>query len=95
MFYYIHHRVVQDDKFLGISADELDEISKGSLNSKEELEYLLNNVDLIAKNALKHLNTMRSSRRVYAFEDYLPVDVQLKRTNKPIVDESLPLRDKY
>ena len=63
-------------------------ISKGSLNSKEELEYLLSNVDLIAKNALEQLSKMRSSRRVYAFEDFLPADVQLNRTDISIVDES-------
>jgi len=95
MFYYVHHKVVQDDKFLGISVDELDKISKGSLNSKEELEYLLSNVDLMAKNALKHLSKMRSSRRVYAFEDFLPADVQLNRRDLSIVDESLPIRGKY
>jgi hypothetical protein len=95
MFYYVHHKVVQDDKFLGISVDELDKISKGSLNSKEELEYLLSNVDLMAKNALKHLSKMRSSRRVYAFEDFLPADVQLNRRDLSIVDERLPMRGKY
>jgi hypothetical protein len=88
MFYYIHHRVVQDDKFLGISVDELDEISKKSLNSKEELEFLLSNLDVIAKSAVKHLNTMRTSRRVYALEGFLPPDVQLKRTHESIVGES-------
>ena len=82
------NKIVQDDKFLGISLDELDEISKDSLNSKEELEYLLNHVDVIGKNVIKHLNAMRASRRVYAFEGFLPAHVQLKRTHVSIVDES-------
>jgi hypothetical protein len=88
MFYYIHQMIVQDDKFLGISLDELDEISKDSLNSKEELEYLMNNVDVIGKNVIKHLNAMRASRRVYAFEGFLPTHVQLKRTHVSTVDEN-------
>lgn len=86
MFYYIHQKVVQDDKFLGISIDELDKISKTSLNSKAELEYLLSNIDLMAKNAIKQLNMIRSSRRVYAFEDFLPTDMQLKRADVNIVE---------
>jgi hypothetical protein len=49
----------------------------------------------MAKNALKHLSKMRSSRRVYAFEDFLPADVQLNRRDISIVDESLPKRGKY
>jgi hypothetical protein len=84
MFYFIHRRVAQDDKFLGISVDELDEISKECVNSKEELECLLSNVDVIAKSAVEHLNKMRTSRRVYALEGFLPPDAQLKHTRESI-----------
>lgn len=94
LFYYIHHKVVQDEKFLGISVDGLDQVSNGSLDSKEELEYLLSNLDIIANNVLNHLNIMRSSRRVYAFEGFLPADVQLKRSVTSVDGESLPMRVK-
>jgi hypothetical protein len=95
MFYYIHHKVVQDDEFLDISIEALDEISKGSVNSNAELEYLLNNVDAIAKRAVRHLNAMRNTGRVYSFEDFLPDLVQLKRKNQFLDHESEHIREKY
>lgn len=88
MFYYIHHKVVQDKIFLGISVDTLDDISQGTLNSKAELNFLLTNVDVIAQNAMTHLRTMRSTGRVYSFEGFLPAEIQLKRKNEFIDDES-------
>ena len=95
MFYYIHHKVVQDDEFLGISIEALDEILKGSFNSNAELEYLLNNVDAIAKSAVRHLNAMRATGRVYSFEDFLPSQIQLKRKNQFFDDERERIHEKY
>lgn len=86
-FYYIHHKVVQDDEFLGISIEALDKISKGSLNTNAELQYLLNNADVIAESAGKQLKAMRATGRVYSFEDFLPNQIQLKRKNQYFDDE--------
>jgi hypothetical protein len=82
-FYYIHHRIVQSDCFMGISVEYLDDISKGKLNSRLELDYLLSHVDFIAENAIKHLRSMRATRRVYGFEDFLRPELQLKRLDAP------------
>lgn len=95
IFYYIHHKVVQPDEFLGISLEVLDKISKGAFNSKAELEYLLNNVDSIAESAVKHLNAMRNTGRVYSFEGFLPDQVQLKRKNQFFDDVSEHIHEKY
>jgi hypothetical protein len=95
MFYYIHHKVVQPDKFLGISLEVLDKISKGAFNSKAELEFLLSNVDSIATSAIKHLIAMRNTGRVYSFEGFLPDQVQLKRNNHFFDDASEHIHEKY
>ena len=78
-FYFIHHQIVQSDQFMGISVDALDKISKGQLNSQSELEFLLKNLDKIAENSFAYLESMRATGRVYAFEDFLPPEIQLKR----------------
>ena len=82
-FYYIHHRIVQSDCFMGVSVEDLDDISKGKLNSNLELDYLLSHVGLIAENAIKHLRSMRATRRVYGFEEFLRPELQLKRLDAP------------
>jgi hypothetical protein len=86
-FYFIHHRVVQDDQFLNVSIEELDQISDGALNSDLVLDFLLKNSDEITKAAVEHLNLLRTSKRVYAFENFLPNTIQLKRGISSIVNE--------
>ena len=63
--------------------EDLDDISKGKLNSNLELDYLLSHVGLIAENAIKHLRSMRATRRVYGFEEFLRPELQLKRLDAP------------
>jgi hypothetical protein len=82
-FYFIHHQIVQSDCFMGISVEALDNISKGKLNSTPELEYILGNIDLIADNAFTHLGTMRATKRVYSFEEFLGPELTLKRESAP------------
>lgn len=86
-FYFIHHKVVQDDQFLSVSIEELDQISDGALNSDLVLDFLLKNLDAITKTAVEHLNLLRTSKRVYAFENFLPNTIQLKRGISSIVNE--------
>lgn len=83
-FYFIHHQIVQDDQFMGVSIETLDSLSNGKINSDSELEYLLSNFDTIAENAYSHLKTMRMTGRIYAFEDFLPFEKQLRRGTSSI-----------
>ena len=82
-FYFIHHQIVQNDCFMGISVEALNNISKGKLNSTPELEYILDNLDLIAVNAFTHLRAMRATKRVYSFEEFLGPELTLKRESAP------------
>lgn len=79
-FYFVHYQIVQNDMFMGVSMDILDSFSKDTTNSNLELEYLLINIDRIAECAFFHLDSMRVSRRIYAFEDFLPVEKQLRHS---------------
>lgn len=77
-FYFIHHKVVQNDVFLGISLTDLDRHSGGVLNSENELMYLVTHIESIAKFAHDQLDSMQETGRVYSFEGFLPFERQKK-----------------
>ena len=78
-FYFVHHRVVQNISYLGISTDVLDSISEGKLNTIQELDFLLDNLETISTKAIAHLISLKKSGRVFGFEDFLRSELQLKR----------------